>query len=756
MLRNLILLTFLGFAVGLNAQTVFRVTANGITTEYGFEVAEFGGQLPDSVNSYDLILANNGVNNSQGCDTILPVTGKIVLVDRGTCSFIQKALKAQRAGAVMAIICNNQGGDDIFPPGGFDPAVTIPTIMVGQNDCIKIKMNLSGSKAKFIFEDPTNDTQIHYYEDFDSGPDGWTTKGLSNASDTFVWTKNGVSNGVISYVGGLGSLIIDAPSKNNGSMLFDAAFLTTQGDTNNIPGGPAPYARRYGELISPVINCSTFNSVTLKFFEAIATLNSFDNGTSSYATSIDGGATWSNPVEINTDLQPNETTPRGKFLKIELPQLANQAQARIKFIFDSDFYAWIIDDVYLLGKSPVDIEVQDKQFFFPFNYATPASQITTDTSTFSANLANLGSLDISNLTLRAQLFSSTGALLHNDSLVIANLPSGARDTTFSLPKSFVPGKLDPGVYFIVYSVEPPPGSPDDADPTNNVRIQEFIVTTNLYSKDDGLNTSQGIRAANGGDYFFGNLYYTSTDWNANDKFSASNVTFGAFMVQADGMLKGKSVTIYLAELLPSVDRDFNNFDVNKAITDNPDQIKIVGFATHEFTEDQSEIAEETLLDFVNFTDNVPLKKGTRYLLGVSYKDAASKAYHFIESDIQYYYIGTLLYAGGQWGGSSDAPVMRMELEISTPVDEVALPEQTLQLMPNPASDYIRAQVNFDKLTNANFVIADINGRVLQLHTKKGVLKETFEFDTHNLAPGTYLMRISTDDGTKTKKFIIQR
>ena len=751
MFRTLIFLTLLTCAFTLNAQTVLRVTANGITTEYGYEVAGFGGQIPDSTTSYDLALANNGAGNSQGCDTIHPQAGKVVLVDRGGgCTFISKAKKAQQAGAIMAIICNNTGGDEIFSMPGYDPSVTIPCIMVSQNDCAKIKINLAASKAKFVFVDPTNDTQILYSENFGQGSNGWTSKGISNAKDTFVWSMTGVSKGV------LNTFIIDAPTKNNGSMIFDADFLTTEGDTNKIPAGSPPYPNHKGELISPVINCSTFGSVTLKFFELFAGLNSQSNSPSSYATSIDGGTTWSNPIDINTDVQPNEATPRGKFLKIELPQLANQAQARIKFIFDGDFYCWIIDDVFLLGKSPVDIEVQDKQFFFPFNYATPASQITTDTSTFSADLANRGSLDISNIKLRAQIFSSTGALLHNDSLVIANLPAGAQDTTFFLPKSFVPGKLDPGVYFLVYTVETPPGSPADADPTNNIRIQEFLVTTNLYSKDDGLNTSQGLRANNGGDYFFGNIYYTSTDWNANDKFSASNVTFGAFMAQADGMLKGKSVTIYLAELLPTIASDFNNFDLNKAITENPDQIKIVGFATHEFTEDQSEIAEETLLDFVNFTDNVALKKGTRYLLGISYKDAASKAYQFIESDIQYFYIGTLFYGGGQWSGSSDAPVMRMELEISTPVDEVALPEHTLQLMPNPATDYIRAQVNFDKTTNANFVIADINGRVLQMHTKKGVLKDIFEFDTHQLAPGTYLMRISTDDGTKTKKFIIQR
>src|SRR5690348_194581 len=50
-------------------------------------------------------------NPSQGCNTIVSnVTGKIALVDRGTCSFGQKAAMAQQAGAVGILICNNAAG----------------------------------------------------------------------------------------------------------------------------------------------------------------------------------------------------------------------------------------------------------------------------------------------------------------------------------------------------------------------------------------------------------------------------------------------------------------------------------------------------------------------------------------------------------------------------------------------------------------------------------------------------------------------
>lgn len=745
MLKVLSTLTLMIVCLGIQAQSTLRVTSPAsIAGDYPIAKGLFGNGFIDTLKG-ELIVANNGSGSSLACDTIANnIQGKIVMIDRGTCTFVEKVLRAQRGGAKALIIIHN-AATGIGAFGSFDPAITIPSVMISQANGAKIKAAAAGAQAFLYFNDPTGSEPVLYSETFSGGKGAWTSVGITAPKDTFVWDRRGLSHGA------LGGYRIDAPTADNGAMVFDADFLTTQGDTLKIPSGPASsYPRHKGELISPIINCSTFNSVTLKFFQLYAGLN----GTSSISYSIDGGTTWANPIEVNEDVQPNTTSDLGGFIKMELPQLANKAQARIKFIFDGDFYAWIIDDVKLLGKSPFDIAVQPNQFFFPFNFATPASQITTDTSSFSADIANFGTNAGANLKMKVQVTNSAGAFLHRDSITIANLPSGARDTTFFFPKSYIPGKLDPGVYNLKYSIEGPAGFAD-ADPTNNSQSQDFIITTDLYTKDDGQNISSGLRALSLGDYFFGNIYNTSTDWKATDKFSASEVTFGAFMATEDGQLKGKSATIYLAELLPTLNSDFSNFDEAKPITEHP-QLKIVGTGTHDFTENQSEIATITLLETGNFNEKVPLKKGTRYLVGVSYKDAANKAYQFVESDIQYFYIGTLFYTSGQWSASPDAPVIRMRLDISTGVDEITLPDYTLQLSPNPTTDLIRAKVNFDKATDANFVIADVTGRVLQMHTKKGILKETFEFNIRELAAGTYLMRISTDDGTKTKKFVVQR
>ena len=106
-------------------------------------VADFGPQsfnLPGTV-----ILAQDGAApTTDVCQAITNnVTGKIVLIDRGTCSFKSKALKAQTAGAIGVILANNQGGG--APPMPSNPggtAVTIPILSITQADGATLKTAL--------------------------------------------------------------------------------------------------------------------------------------------------------------------------------------------------------------------------------------------------------------------------------------------------------------------------------------------------------------------------------------------------------------------------------------------------------------------------------------------------------------------------------------------------------------------------------------------------------------------------------------
>lgn len=86
----------------------------------------------------DLVIARGAGNDSLACGALTngaQLNGNIAVIYRGACEFGAKALTAQNAGAVGAIIVNNEPGDTIINMGAgvSGAAVTIPTVMVSAN-----------------------------------------------------------------------------------------------------------------------------------------------------------------------------------------------------------------------------------------------------------------------------------------------------------------------------------------------------------------------------------------------------------------------------------------------------------------------------------------------------------------------------------------------------------------------------------------------------------------------------------------------
>ena len=91
--------------------------------------------------------------SSQGCSTgqqsvAMPsgnVAGKIAVIDRGSCSFVEKVLGAQLGGAVGVIVINNVDGPPIAMGGSDAPgnAITIPAVMISLMDGKELKAVLA-------------------------------------------------------------------------------------------------------------------------------------------------------------------------------------------------------------------------------------------------------------------------------------------------------------------------------------------------------------------------------------------------------------------------------------------------------------------------------------------------------------------------------------------------------------------------------------------------------------------------------------
>ena len=66
---------------------------------------------------------------------------KIVIIDRGSCTFAEKVANAQSAGATAVIIANNQPGEAFSMPGDLSN-ISFPAVMVAQSDYVGLKAQL--------------------------------------------------------------------------------------------------------------------------------------------------------------------------------------------------------------------------------------------------------------------------------------------------------------------------------------------------------------------------------------------------------------------------------------------------------------------------------------------------------------------------------------------------------------------------------------------------------------------------------------
>jgi hypothetical protein len=139
-----------------------RVNSPGaIAGNYQIGTADFGPVLSAGGVTANVVQAldaadGNGPSTTDGCSAFTnpaAVSGKIALIDRGTCFFTIKTKNAQNAGAVGVIIADNDPANNPPPGlgGGPDNTITIPAVRITQADGNTIKAQLGvGVNAKLF------------------------------------------------------------------------------------------------------------------------------------------------------------------------------------------------------------------------------------------------------------------------------------------------------------------------------------------------------------------------------------------------------------------------------------------------------------------------------------------------------------------------------------------------------------------------------------------------------------------------------
>lgn len=113
--------------------------------------------IPQPISAPLTVLSQQAVTNTLACNAFAPnvaFTGQIVLVDRGVCTFEQKANNLQAAGAIGMIIANTDAGNLIMNMGN----ASLPSVSVTQGAGQQIKASFrAGSQATISGTQPLID-----------------------------------------------------------------------------------------------------------------------------------------------------------------------------------------------------------------------------------------------------------------------------------------------------------------------------------------------------------------------------------------------------------------------------------------------------------------------------------------------------------------------------------------------------------------------------------------------------------------------
>ena len=614
---------------------------------------------------------------------------------------------------------------------------------------------------------------VIWSEDFASGiPTTWMNYGtaLGVADPDAKWEYRGTtttpsiatgSRGGYAGTAATGQLPIQSTTAANGFVVFDSDFLDNAGIAGNFCGtGSIACAPHVANLETGVINLLGHPTVDLLFTQYYRRFAGPGNVQTVPATyldfSTDGGVTWSGNVTLNAGIAVNSATARNSAIAVSIGQyVGNQANVKIRFRFDGDYYFWQMDDIKIISTP------KNRLTFTAGSDGSPAQDIVYGANqesarmgrmtlkqvrpiAFDANCFNSGQNAQTNVKLQMKIFNATtGAMVQTiNSPTIASLASGDTATWNQLntyTTSWTPSAV--GRYDFTYNLV------SDSVSIASDTLGSVFVTDSVMSLDNG-NWDNSIGASS-----------NTTQWG-----DGSQMTNMQELVN-DEMLFGARVYLSSTSQAGAI-LELAVYDSSAFGTGGFDATKLVAYGQRVLT------ASDVTNGYVqyNFADTVTGRgvvlnySNIGYYFNLTMYNNQGANTLLIRNDqtfgarsgTKYMYLAALSawYSGysnsktfnNLWIHSINCPATNAANCMTTSVGENPLNE--VVLAPNPASDFVN--VNFGLLYGEHAVeVLDLSGKVVR--STKVMADANVPIFVGDLQRGLYLVRIAKGSDVKTFK-----
>ncbi len=122
-----------------------------VAGDYIASSASFGPSLTAEGVSGQLMAAQP-VDACADLGNAAALSGKVALIERGDCTFVSKIRRVQDAGAIGAVVINNEPGWAI-QMGGTGSDLTIPSLMIAQDDGVLLRAAIAGDPVTVTIAD---------------------------------------------------------------------------------------------------------------------------------------------------------------------------------------------------------------------------------------------------------------------------------------------------------------------------------------------------------------------------------------------------------------------------------------------------------------------------------------------------------------------------------------------------------------------------------------------------------------------------
>jgi hypothetical protein len=379
-----------------------------------------------------------------------------------------------------------------------------------------------------------------------------------------------------------------------------------------------------------------------------------------------------------------------------------------------------------------------------YHYATPQSQIRTLDS-FNIRIYNNDNDPETNVVATVNITEPTGnivTLTEN----IGQIDPGTGEYYY-VQSTYTPTDL--GVYSIEYTV-----ASDSNTFAGEVLNEQFEITDHTWSNSSNENVRGIFYSGFDTDikYDIGNTYFPT---------AMEEVTHVSFALENPDSLDAQTFDIVL------YDADSND----DGLVDDYDTWTAIG--AQSYVVDAAVLApnDTILIELFSLgtTPEIMVSANQAYVAMVEY-DALSSANSALTAAPEYLHssgIGfvednTFLVTNGglsSWSAATNAAAyVKLHTKgyvVANSTNVRKLEDTQVTLFPNPTTEVINLDLNLNEISETvNVQIIDIQGRILKSESFNNIKDEVITLNVANLAKGNYFLHVQTDEGYRTKNFVV--